>query len=151
VELPHNFKGTHMSRFVEILNSHDMEISVESFKDMLAEMNKRLEAERGHIEMNFPYFINGSGPKKGQVEPLIARGNSLGAASEAKFERHTRPMGNGDKLILFTDGVTDAGTPSIDPWGEKRFRASLTANADKRAIHLPEDAALTPEALEAPA
>ena len=65
VELPHNFKGTHMSRFVEILNSHDMEISVESFKGMLADMNKRLEAERGHIEMTFPYFINKAAPVSG--------------------------------------------------------------------------------------
>jgi GTP cyclohydrolase I len=65
VELPHNFKGTHMSRFVEILNSHDMEISVESFKDMLAEMAERLEARTGHIEMSFPYFINKSAPVSG--------------------------------------------------------------------------------------
>jgi len=65
VELPHNFKGTHMSRFVEILNAHDMEISVESFKDMLTEMSKRLEAERGHIEMSFPYFINKAAPVSG--------------------------------------------------------------------------------------
>ena len=65
VELPHNFKGTHMSRFVEILNSHDLEISVESFKDMLAEMNKRLESKRGHIEMSFPYFINKAAPVSG--------------------------------------------------------------------------------------
>jgi GTP cyclohydrolase I len=65
VELPHNFKGTHMSRFVEILNSHDMEISVESFKDMLTEMRKRLEAERGHIEMSFPYFVNKAAPVSG--------------------------------------------------------------------------------------
>src|SRR4030065_1690570 len=65
VELPHNFKGTHMSRFVEILNSHDLEISVESLKDMLSEMRKRLEAERGHIEMSFPYFINKAAPVSG--------------------------------------------------------------------------------------
>jgi GTP cyclohydrolase I len=65
VELPHNFKGTHMSRFVEILNAHDMEISVESFKDMLAEMAQRLEAETGHIEMGFPYFINKAAPVSG--------------------------------------------------------------------------------------
>ena len=65
VELPHNFKGTHMSRFVEILNSHDMEISVESFKDMLAEMSRRLEANTGHIEMSFPYFINKAAPVSG--------------------------------------------------------------------------------------
>src|SRR3990172_7435228 len=51
VELPHNFKGTHMSRFVEILNNHDMEISVESFKDMLREMSEHLNAGTGHIEM----------------------------------------------------------------------------------------------------
>ncbi|MCP4995172.1 MAG: GTP cyclohydrolase I FolE2 [Gammaproteobacteria bacterium] len=65
VNLPHNFKGTHMSRFVEILNSHEKEISVESFKEMLAEMAVRLEAESGHIEMNFPYFINKVAPVSG--------------------------------------------------------------------------------------
>ncbi|UCE88487.1 MAG: GTP cyclohydrolase I FolE2, partial [Pseudomonadota bacterium] len=58
VNLPHDFKGTHMSRFVEILNNHEREISVKSFKEMLSEMAQRLEAESGHIEMNFPYFIN---------------------------------------------------------------------------------------------
>ncbi len=62
VNLPHNFKGTHMSRFVEILNSHDTEIGVESFNDMLKEMAKLLEAEAGHIEMNFPYFIRKQAP-----------------------------------------------------------------------------------------
>lgn len=65
VELPHRFKGTHMSRFVEILNSHDMEISVESFKEMLADMRQRLEADTGHIEMSFPYFINKAAPISG--------------------------------------------------------------------------------------
>src|SRR3990170_6267055 len=65
VRLPHNFKGTHMSRFVEILNAHDMEISVESFRDMLADMAQRLEARVGHIEMSFPYFINKAAPVSG--------------------------------------------------------------------------------------
>ena len=65
VGLPHNFKGTHMSRFVEILNSHEREISVESFESMLREMVKRLEAEIGHLEMSFPYFINKTAPVSG--------------------------------------------------------------------------------------
>ncbi len=65
VELPHDFKGTHMSRFVEILNNHEPEISVESFRDMLQEMAERLEANTGHIEMSFPYFINKSAPVSG--------------------------------------------------------------------------------------
>ena len=65
VGLPHNFKGTHMSRFVEILNSHEREVSVESFEAMLRDMVKRLEAEFGHIEMTFPYFINKAAPVSG--------------------------------------------------------------------------------------
>ena len=70
VHLPHNFKGTHMSRFVEILNSHEREISVESFEAILREMVIRLEAQSGHIEMNFPYFVNKAAPISG-VQSLL--------------------------------------------------------------------------------
>lgn len=70
VNLPHNFKGTHMSRFVEILNNHEREISVKSFKDMMEEMTERLEAESGHIEMSFPYFVNKTAPVSG-VQSLM--------------------------------------------------------------------------------
>jgi GTP cyclohydrolase I len=70
VHLPHNFKGTHMSRFVEILNQHEREISVESFESILKEMVTRLEAESGYIEMNFPYFVNKTAPVSG-VQSLL--------------------------------------------------------------------------------
>lgn len=70
VNLPHNFKGTHMSRFVEILNSHEREISVESFQTILREMTAKLETDSGHIEMTFPYFVNKSAPVS-QVKSLL--------------------------------------------------------------------------------
>jgi GTP cyclohydrolase I len=70
VYLPHHFKGTHMSRFVKILNDHEKEISVASFKEMLKEMSEMLEAESGHIEMRFPYFVNKKAPVSG-VESLL--------------------------------------------------------------------------------
>ncbi|NOY62263.1 MAG: GTP cyclohydrolase I FolE2 [Gammaproteobacteria bacterium] len=70
VDLPHNFKGTHMSRFVDILNKHEREISVTSYKEMLEEMTERLDAKSGHIEMQFPYFINKSAPVSG-VQSLL--------------------------------------------------------------------------------
>ncbi len=70
VNLPHNFKGTHMSRFVEILSSHDYEITVESFREMLTEVTEKLEAEAGHIEMRFPYFVNKTAPVSG-VQSLM--------------------------------------------------------------------------------
>jgi GTP cyclohydrolase I len=63
--LPHHFKGTHMSRFVEILEEHEREITVETFQVMLREMVERLEAEEGHIEMMFPYFIEKKAPVSG--------------------------------------------------------------------------------------
>ena len=62
VHLPHNFKGTHMSRFVEILNQHGREISVESFESILREMVEKLEAQSGYIEMSFPYFVTKTAP-----------------------------------------------------------------------------------------
>ncbi len=65
VNLPHNFKGTHMSRFVEILNLHEREITVKSFKEMLSELTDRLDADAGHIEMTFPYFVNKTAPVSG--------------------------------------------------------------------------------------
>ena len=70
VDLPHEFKGTHMSRFVEILNSHEHEISVASFERMLAEMTDRLDAHSGHIEMRFSYFVNKAAPVSG-VQSLL--------------------------------------------------------------------------------
>jgi len=65
VSLPHNFKGTHMSRFVEILNNHEYEITVDSFKRMIEEMTELLDAESGHVEMSFPYFVNKAAPVSG--------------------------------------------------------------------------------------
>jgi GTP cyclohydrolase I len=65
VGLPHHFKGTHMSRFVEILEAHEREITVDSFQVMLREMVEKLEAEEGHIEMTFPYFIEKKAPVSG--------------------------------------------------------------------------------------
>jgi GTP cyclohydrolase I len=59
-----------MSRFVEILNSHEREISVENFPAMLRDMVEKLEAHSGHIEMNFPYFINKAAPVSG-VQSLM--------------------------------------------------------------------------------
>jgi GTP cyclohydrolase I len=57
VNLPHKFKGTHMSRFIEILNRFHGEIDLNSFQTILEEMKQRLEAEASHVEISFPYFL----------------------------------------------------------------------------------------------
>jgi len=84
VYLPHNFKGTHMSRFVQILNKHEKEIGVESFKEMLGEMAERLESEMGHIEMRFPYFVNKKAPVSGVQSLLDYDVTFIGEISQGK-------------------------------------------------------------------
>ena len=70
VHLPHNFKGTHMSRFVEILNENERTISVKNFEKILGDMLERLESKAGDLEMTFPYFVNKRAPISG-VESLL--------------------------------------------------------------------------------
>jgi GTP cyclohydrolase I len=65
VNLPRFYKGTHMSRFVEILNEHSRMISLQSFSDILEEMKSRLNAQSAHMEITFPYFIKKSAPVSG--------------------------------------------------------------------------------------
>jgi GTP cyclohydrolase I len=84
VNLPHNFKGTHMSRFVEVLNHYEKEISVTSFQQMLTEMTQRLDATSGHIEMCFPYFITKRAPVSGVESLLDYRASLLGSVHDGK-------------------------------------------------------------------
>jgi GTP cyclohydrolase I len=70
VGLPHHFKGTHMSRFVEILEAQERDITVDTFQQMVREMVEKLEAEEGQVEMTFPYFIEKKAPVSG-VKSLL--------------------------------------------------------------------------------
>src|SRR3984957_4013545 len=83
VNLPHDFKGTHMSRFVEILH-REREISVESFRVMLEEMTGRLEAEAGHIEMSFPFFVMKQAPVSGVESLLDYQATLIGESNAGK-------------------------------------------------------------------
>jgi len=65
VDLPHHFKGTHMSRFIEILNQHHGEVSIEGVDQMVRAMKEHLEASCAHLELEFPYFIEKTAPVSG--------------------------------------------------------------------------------------
>lgn|ERR1022692_2880330 len=65
VDLPHHFKGTHMSRFVEILNEHHGEITLRTVPKVLKKLKTRLEAERAHLVVSFPYFVLKTAPVSG--------------------------------------------------------------------------------------
>jgi GTP cyclohydrolase IB len=62
VDLPHHFKGTHMSRFVEILNDFRGQINIKTFQTILEKTREKLKARSAHMEIEFPYFIEKTAP-----------------------------------------------------------------------------------------
>ncbi len=92
VVLPQHFKGTHMSRFVEILNSHEKAISVDSFEAILREMCERLEAESGYLEMRFPFFINKEAPVSGVRSLMDYDVTLVGEIRSGEFEMRLKVL-----------------------------------------------------------
>ena len=70
VLLPENLKGTHMSRFVEMINNNDQPFAISRFDQILKDMLTKLDAESGKLEMSFTYFVKKSAPVSG-VESLM--------------------------------------------------------------------------------
>ena len=84
VNLPHDHKGTHMSRFIEVLSEYRRQITMENFGAILDELKKRLNAESAHLEVTFPYFITKKAPVT-QSEGLMEYICTIkGSASRAK-------------------------------------------------------------------
>lgn len=65
VDLPHNFKGTHMSRFLEVLNAHKNEVSIHALPKILKALKDRLKAECAYVEVMFPFFMTKAAPVTG--------------------------------------------------------------------------------------
>jgi GTP cyclohydrolase IB len=67
VDLPRQFKGTHMSRFLEVLGEHNDDISAETIPQILARLRDRLKAETAHLEVKFTYFLEKAAPVTGKT------------------------------------------------------------------------------------
>lgn len=109
VALPHDFKGTHMSRFVEILNEHEREISVESFGEMLSEMTTRLDSDAGHLEMTFPYFVMKKAPVSGVESLLDYRATLAGELRNGRTETWLKVVVPVTSLCPCSKRISDYG------------------------------------------
>lgn len=65
VDLPHHFKGTHMSRFLEVLNEHRGEVTMNTLPTILRDLRERLDAKSARVEVAFPYFLERIAPVSG--------------------------------------------------------------------------------------
>ncbi len=84
VNLPHHFRGTHMSRFIEILNRHRDGIDTRKVKKILEDMKSELDAETAHFEIEFPFFMTKAAPVSGE-EALMDYRCRLAASSDENF------------------------------------------------------------------
>lgn len=87
VDLPQEFKGTHMSRFIEVLNAHGDVIHVENISDILVSLQKRLHARTSHLEIEFPFFRVKAAPATGKqaVVDYLARFDATACGDETDF------------------------------------------------------------------
>jgi GTP cyclohydrolase I len=87
VDLPKEFKGTHMSRFLEVLNAHGSVIHVENLADILQAMRVKLHAQVAHLDIEFPYFLTKQAPVSRQesVMDYTARFEATARGREIDF------------------------------------------------------------------
>ena len=87
VDLPKEFKGTHMSRFIEALNSHGRMVHVDNITDILRELQKKLQATASHLEMEFPFFLTKKAPVSGMegLMDYVARFDATAIGKEIDF------------------------------------------------------------------
>ena len=123
VSLPHNFKGTHMSRFVEILHT-EREISVESFRAMLGVMTERLEADAGHIEMTFPFFVMKKAPVSGVESLMNYQASLIGERKNGRTEMWVRVQVPVTSLCPCSKKISE--------YGAHNQRSHVTINAKLR-------------------
>lgn len=120
VRLPHRFKGTHMSRFLEVLSAYDQAVSVENLPDLLQGIRDRLDAEEAYIDLVFPFFMQKKAPVTG---------------AQAMMDYHVRFSGRqrGDDFRMTLEVVVPVTTlcpcsKEISDHGAHNQRSHVTVN-----------------------
>jgi len=78
ISLPHHFRGTHMSRFLEILNEYRWRIHVARVKEILEKAKERIPALASHVKISFPYFMEKTAPVSGEKSLMGYRCHLMG-------------------------------------------------------------------------
>jgi GTP cyclohydrolase I len=84
VHLPHHFKGTHMSRFLEVLSMHEGEVTMNTLPAILQDLKQRLDAEEAHIEVAFTYFVTKKAPVSGATAKVGCDCVFIGTSNNSK-------------------------------------------------------------------
>jgi GTP cyclohydrolase I len=118
--LPHHFKGTHMSRFLEVLTSHRGELTMRTLPGMLRELKQKLDAEKARVEVEFDYFLERTAPVSGAVGLMAYRCSFVGETN-----------GHGDDFVLGVEVPVTSLCPcskAISESGAHNQRAYISVN-----------------------
>lgn len=99
---------------------------------VIVDVEKR-EMTFANAGQNFPFMM-----RQGKLEALVVRGDQLGAKAKPHFKTEVKPIAPGDKLLLYTDGIVEAGEPENAGFGERRFRRLVQSLKDESAADIPE-------------
>ncbi len=133
VQLPHHLKGTHMSRFVALLNEKQGAISLTSFTALLEEMAKRLEASHAYIEMQFPLFINKTAPASGIQSLMNYEVSLIGQIEGGETHVQTKVVAAATSLCPCSKEIADYGAHN------QRSHITITARTNSTISLFAED------------
>jgi GTP cyclohydrolase I len=109
VHLPEHQKGTHMSRFIALLEANRQPFDVGSFSDLMRQMVKLLEAEAGRVEVSFPYFINKTAPVSGVQSLMDYEVGMIGELKNGVLEVTLKVLVPVTSLCPCSKGISDYG------------------------------------------
>ncbi|MBL8087328.1 MAG: GTP cyclohydrolase I FolE2 [Chthonomonas sp.] len=125
VDLPSHFKGTHMSRFLEVLSEHQGAVSVESIPSILTELRERLHASTAHLDVEFPFFMTKHAPvtgKQGMMQFDCAFRATGGAKTEFEI------------IVVVPVATLCPCSKEISKYGAHNQRGYVTVSLHTRAL-----------------
>lgn len=109
VELPHEFKGTHMSRFLEVIQAHGPVLRPGDIGHLLRVLNKRLHSERSHADFEFPFFLEKKAPVTGAAGLVDYTARFSATADEKTHDLVTTVLANVTTLCPCSKAISASG------------------------------------------
>jgi GTP cyclohydrolase I len=150
VDLPHHFKGTHMSRFLQVLAKHQGEVTMRTLPALLRELRQRLDAESAHIEVEFTYFLQRSAPVSGLKAPMDYRCTFIGEASNSNDDFLLRVVVPVSTLCPCSKLISDYGAHNQRGYIHITVRPRKDSQGERQLIWIEELVAVAEKSASAP-
>lgn len=150
VNLPHHFKGTHMSRFIEVLNAHRGEVTLWTLPVILADLRARLDAESARIEMRFPYFLEREAPASGARAFMDYQCAFIGEISAEETSFILRVQVPVTSLCPCSKAISDYGAHNQRGYVTIEVRSTHSADGNPELIWIEELVELAEKAASSP-